>query len=261
MDVGRSDFAARDVDLGGAVDWFSSPNTPPPALTQRTDLVWEMDENTKTQRGKTIVTKEIYVLYHDLSQSVISGSMSSTEQRPTFTQEHQAPPPLASRDDLERAYSLYGARLFSAARSKENATVGDGTAAGFITDIAKTIEGALPPIGTRAFGVAIYTNIANASVNSLDEIRPGDVLHFRNAKLQGHKGAMKSKYAIEVGKPDHCGVVVEWDGTKKKVKVLEQVVSSGKQGKVTTNSYKLNDLKSGEVKVFRVVGRDYVGWQ
>lgn len=260
-DVGRSEnYAARDVDLSGSTDWFNGTNTPPPGLANRSDLLWEMDENTKTQRGKTVVTKEIYVLYHDLSQSVISGTLGAGEQRPVFKQEHQAPPPLPSRDDLERAHARFGSRLLSAAKSKENTSVGSGDAAALIAECTRSLDGALGPIGTRSFGVAIYTNIGNASVNSIDEILPGDVLHFRNAKLQGHKGAMKSKYAVEVGKPDHCGVVVEWDGTKKKVKVLEQV-PHGKGAKVTANSYKLNDLKSGEIKVFRVIGRDYVGWQ
>jgi microsomal dipeptidase-like Zn-dependent dipeptidase len=43
--------------------------------------------------------------------------------------------------------------------------------------------------------------------------RKGDLA---NARFQGHRGTMHQKYTAEVGKPDHVGIVVDWDGTKKK---------------------------------------------
>jgi len=109
----------------------------------------------------------------------------------------------------------------------------------------------------RTHGALIYTNLANASVTQTNEIKSGDVVTFRNAKFQGHKGGLHQKYSVDVGKPDHCAIVLEWDGTKRKVKVVEQ---SKDKGRARSESYRLDDLKSGEVRVFRVVGRDYVGW-
>merc|ERR1711964_762921 len=66
------------------------------------------------------------------------------------------------------------------------------------------------------------------------------------------------KYSMEVGKPDHVGVVAEWDGTKKKVRAWEQGRESKK---VKLESFKLDDLRSGEVKIWRVMPRSWVGWQ
>lgn len=68
---------------------------------------------------------------------------------------------------------------------------------------------------------------------------------------------MHSKYSVEVGKTDHVGVVIEWDGTKKKVRAWEQGRESKK---VKLESFKFGDLRSGEVKVWRVMARNWVGW-
>src|SRR5262249_51163854 len=125
----------------------------------------------------------------------------------------------------------------------------------------KAIPNALAPAGTRSFGALAYSNLGNATIQQFDEIRPGDIITFRNAKFQGHKGGLHAKYSIEVGgktSGDHVAVVLGGDGTKKKVKVLEQ----GRENKkVKSESFKLGDLKSGEVKVWRVVGRGWVGWE
>jgi len=102
----------------------------------------------------------------------------------------------------------------------------------------------------------IYVNIANATVQQLDEIRPGDIISFRNAKFQGKHGL--TKYSEDVGKPDHAAIVVEWDGTKKKVRAYEQGRESKK---VKMESFRVGDLRSGEVKVWRVMGRNWVGWE
>jgi hypothetical protein len=68
---------------------------------------------------------------------------------------------------------------------------------------------------------------------------------------------MHAKYSAEVGKPDHVAVVSEWDGTKKKVRAWEQGRESKK---VKVESFKLDDLRSGEVKIWRVMPRSWVGW-
>lgn len=69
---------------------------------------------------------------------------------------------------------------------------------------------------------------------------------------------------MEVGKPDHVAVVADWDGTKKKIRVWEQKGKEGPKGgsaKVKEESYRVADLKSGEVRVWRVMGRGWIGWE
>ncbi|KAN0086475.1 hypothetical protein V8E54_000163 [Elaphomyces granulatus] len=78
----------------------------------------------------------------------------------------------------------------------------------------------------------VYANLANASVQQHDEIRAGDIVSFRNARFQGHRGTMHQKYPVEVGKP--YGIVVDWDGTKKKIHSWEQGWESRKDLYFTT---------------------------
>lgn len=102
-----------------------------------------------------------------------------------------------------------------------------------------------------------------------DEIRAGDIVTFRTAKFQGHKGNLHQKYSVDVGKPglDHVAVVMDWDGTKKKIRAWEQVskedggkIGAKKKSKVKEEGYRMGDLARGEVRVWRVMGRGWVGW-
>jgi hypothetical protein len=162
-------------------------------------------------------------------------------------QRHEPPPPRLRQDQLEAAHERFGRKIAEAVSKNKDTVVGDGTPAGLVTELLKPFKDALLPIGTRA-----------------DEIRPGDIITLRNAKLQGKHGPMHAKYSIEVGGDGvgHVGVVSEWDGTKKKVRAWEQGRDGkGKKGKVQLESYKLDDLRSGEVRVWRVVERGWVGWE
>ena len=135
--------------------------------------------------------------------------------------------------------------------------VGSGTPHGLIEELLKPFADALPPVSTRSYGALVYANLANASTQSFDEIRPGDIITFRNAKFQGKAGPMHAKYNMDVGKPDHVAVVVEWDGSKKKVRAWEQ---GREHKKVKPESFKMGDLRSGEVRVWRVMSKSWSGW-
>ena len=93
------------------------------------------------------------------------------------------------------------------------------------------------------------------------EMRTADVAGDYDATLEAFRGcdAVVHLAAIPdpVGKADHVGVVAEWDGVKKKVRAWEQGRESKK---VKQESFKLEDLRSGEVKIWRVMPRSWVGW-
>lgn len=261
-------FMARDIDLGHSSFWWTQPKLPPPSLMNRSDLVFEMEEGTSTGRGgRTAVSKDIFILYNDYSRTIINATFDQADpSQVNFEQRHERPPPPARKDELERASGAYGAQIASAASTfgGSGATVGDGSAQGFIYELLRPHPNALRPIGMRAYGALVYANLANASTQQFDEIRPGDIISFRNAKFSGHIGALKHKYTTEAGKPDHVAVVADWDGTKKKVRAWEQRSEDDrkekKKAKVREESYRMGDLKSGEVHIWRVMGREYVGW-
>jgi hypothetical protein len=262
MDQSRpvAEFVARDVDLGERFQWWKTPNTLPPVFQNRIkELYFEVEEPIPTRRGgRTTLTKYIYILFHDYSQTVVTARYDRDDPtNAALEQRHEQPPPLPRQDQLEAFQTKYGADIHNGARSCEGTVVGDGDPYSFTSELFRLVPNALKPAGYRSYGALVYANLANASVQQNDEIRAGDILTFRNSKFQGHKGGLHQKYSMEVGKPDHVAIVVDWDGTKKKVRAYEQGRESRK---VKMESFKIGDLRSGEVKVWRVVGREWVGW-
>lgn len=251
---------AMDVDLAEHTMWWAQPNTPPPTIQGRKDVQFEIEESTSTKRGgKTTVTKDVYVLYADYSQTVITVTYDARNPSDVSLEQRKEHPPVQPRQDqLENAHVQNGTRINDAVTSFQNTTVADGTPFGLVHHLLQPLSNALLPVGTRSYGALVYANLANASVQQFDEIRAGDIVSFRNARFQGHRGTMHQKYNAEVGKPDHVGVVVDWDGTKKKIRAWEQGRESKK---IKMESFKLNDLRSGECKVWRVMPRSWVGWE
>ncbi|KAF9885679.1 hypothetical protein FE257_012661 [Aspergillus nanangensis] len=264
MDVGRPSidqgYIAMDVDLAEGSLWWSQPNTPPPAFQNRKDILFEVEESSSSKRGgKTTVTKDVYVLFMDYSQTVITVSYDARNPSDAaLEQRHESPPLQPRQDQLENAHVQIGSNIATAVNAIQNTTVEDGTPHGLVRHLVNPISDALRPVGTRTYGALVYSNLANASVQQNDEIRAGDIVSFRNARFQGHRGTMHQKYSSEVGKPDHVGIIVDWDGTKKKIRAWEQGRESKK---VKMESFKLNDLRSGECKVWRVMPRSWVGWE
>ncbi|KAH6611845.1 hypothetical protein C7974DRAFT_85704 [Boeremia exigua] len=248
------DYMAGDIDLGAASRWWEQPKMLPPTLQTRKDVLVDLQESSTG----SVLEKLVSVLFMDYSQTIISTRFDPANPAATSVDQRQEPPPPRLRpDQLEAAHDHIGRRIAKDAEARQNTVVGSGTPHALVDDLLKAHKDALLPVSTRAYGAPVYANLANASTTSHDEIRPGDIVTFRNARFQGKTGAMHAKYAVDVGKPDHVGVVVEWDGSKKKVRVWEQ---GREHKKVKTESFRMGDLRSGEVRVWRVMRREWVGW-
>ncbi|KAI9678201.1 MAG: hypothetical protein M1817_006146 [Caeruleum heppii] len=257
---GDSGHMAMDVEMDLSSRWWAQPNMPPPVFQNRGDLIYEVEETSTSKRGgKTTISRDVYVLFSDYSQTVVTAQFDSKDMDDVhIEQRHEPPPPRLRQDQLEEAHARFGQQISTAVQARQNAVVGDGSPLSLIYELLRPLADALMPVGSRSFGALIYTNLANASVQQFDEIRAGDIITLRSAKFQGHRGPVHTKYTVEVGKPDHVGVILDWDGTKKKVRAWEQGRESKK---VKLESFKLGDLKSGEVKIWRVVSRKWVGWE
>lgn len=257
----ESGFVANDLDLAPHSGWWLQPNGLPPQLQGRKDIFFESEESQTPKRGgKVEITREVYVLYMDYSQTVITVRFDPSDavSEAHLEQHHEAPPRSLRQDQLEESYERFGRHIADAVLAKKDTVVGDGSSQALVLELIKPFRDALLPVGTRAYGALVYANLANASTSQNDEIRAGDIVTFRNTRFQGKHGAMHAKYSMEVGKPDHVAVVSEWDGTKKKVRAWEQGRESRK---AKLESFKLDDLRSGEVKIWRVMPRSWVGWE
>jgi hypothetical protein len=252
-------FIANDIDLAVQSGWWKQANQVPPVLQGRKDIFFESEESTTTNQGsKTVITREIFVLYQDYSQTILSVQYDPYDPSDVeLAQRHEPPPRPLRQDQMEEYYERFGRSIADAVASKKDTVVADGTPQGLIYELLRPFKDALLPVGTRSYGALVYANMANASTQQNDVIRAGDIISIRNARFQGKHGAMHAKYSAEVGKPDHVAVVAEWDGTKKKVRAWEQGRESKK---VKLESFKLDDLRSGEVKIWRVMPRSWVGW-
>lgn len=254
-------FIAADVDLAQGSMWWTQENNPPPSLRNRNDVLWEIESSTTQKRGgRASVSRDVYVLYQDYSQTTINATFDASEpSHVAFEQNHERPPNPPRKDQLENAWESFGVQIAKGAEKALGSTIGEGTAQEFVLSLIRPMAPALLPIGTRAYGALVYANLANASTQQFDEIRAGDIMTFRNAKFAGHKGGLHQKYSQDV--PQHVAVVIDWDGTKKKIRVWEQGnQEKGKRAKVRDESYRVLDLKSGEVRVWRVMPRSYVNW-
>jgi hypothetical protein len=276
-DVNDRGFIAHEVSLGESSKWWNQPDMPPPSIQGRNDILYEIEELPRsTQGGQTVIAKEVYVLYQDYSQTVITARYNATDADDVVFEQRQEPPPGKLRQDqLENSWNRFGMGISKLVdKMTGSVAVSDGSSHALVIELLRGMPAALPPVGTRAYGALVYANLGNASVQQFDEIRPGDIVSFRNAKFSGkHSGALHSKYSLEVAV--HVGVVTEWDGTKRKVRVAEQGRDSHsdggeskpskdkkkKKGKIEVESYRLGDLRSGEVRVWRVVSREFVGWR
>ncbi|KAK5080606.1 assembly of actin patch protein [Lithohypha guttulata] len=258
MDQG---FIAADIDLAQSSMWWIRDNTPPPSLLNRSDVLWEVESSTTQKRGgRSSVSRDIYILYQDYSQSTVNATYDSHEPtHVSFEQSHSRPPMPPRKDQLESASESFGVQIAKSAEKALGNTIGEGTAQEFVLSLIRPLQTALLPIGLRSYGALVYANLANASTQQHDEIRPGDIITFRGAKFAGHKGGLHQKYAQDIGA--HVAVVIDWDGTKKKIRAWEQgVQEKGKKSKVREESYRVGDLKSGEVRVWRVMPRSWVNW-
>jgi hypothetical protein len=238
--------------------WWLEPAAPPLAFKNRPDLVFEVEDSTSTKRGgRTTITREVYVLYGDYSQTIITAQYDRDDpSQAALTQRHLPPPPPPSKNDLELRHDQIGSQIIAISQAKLGSCVGDGSSLALVNEVFSKLEGCLPSAGVRSHGALVYSNLGNSSTTQFDEIRPGDIVAFRSAVFQ-ISGGLRGKSTTEVGKPDHVAVIQEWNGIKKKLKVLEQ---RREHKKVAHNSYKIGDLKSGEVHVFRPMPRSWVDW-
>ncbi|KAL2761237.1 hypothetical protein ACRALDRAFT_1037819 [Sodiomyces alcalophilus JCM 7366] len=255
----ESGFIANDIDLAAQSGWWRQANQVPPALHGRRDIHYESEERRSTvDESQTVMMRTIYILFQDYSQTVVTVQYDPFNPvNAELHQRHEPPPRALRQDQLEQSYERFGRAIASSCSFKKDSVVGDGTPQGLVRELLRPFKDALAPVGTRAYGALVYSNLANASTQQYDEIRPGDIVSIRNARFQGKHGPMHAKYSAEVGKPDHVAIVAEWDGTKRKIRAWEQ----GRENKkVKVESFRLDDLRSGEVKVWRLMPRSWVGW-
>ncbi|WLF77093.1 hypothetical protein PVL30_000802 [Lodderomyces elongisporus] len=229
----------------------------PDSLASRigVDLYYEVDANKIHKRGGRIINyRDYYVLFYDLSQLVFELEFEEQDPRGSIHLVNQfvKPSPPIRKDLLDSAHRNFGSIIAKEATQLAGHRIDERLTSHVFqgSGIAKDI---IPPIGNKAFGVTIYKNHNNSSVSKIDDIQAGDILWIKNGKFDAHKGIMGNK-SVSLGE-SYTAIIYEFDPAKDKFKVLEQDSS----GLVKKESYKLGNLKSGRIRVFRPIPKSYVG--
>ena len=230
--------------------WWLEDELPDELASQLgSDLVYEVDSNALAKRGnRTVEYKDYYILWYDLSQLVIEVAYDVNDSKNSarlINQYVKPTPPLGTGQAfpiLDQATQLLGDRV-------------DNDLVRYLFESNSDI---LPIIGNKSFGVTVYKVVRTPSVNNstkLGEVLPGDILYIKGGNFS-HKGLIGHKSTtLGEGEP-YTAVIYEFDPVKEKFKVIEQDQS----GHIIKGSYKISDMTSGRLRVFRPVGRQFVGW-
>ncbi|CAN3375874.1 hypothetical protein DIURU_003974 [Diutina rugosa] len=246
-------------NIGGQSPWWVH-SALPPAIASRSgvDLRFEVDAHTITKRGGRQVTyKDYYIVFADLSQLQFevdydAADASSTVKCGALT---TVPPPIIRKDLLDKFHREYSSAVVAQAQSLLGSANDDVVSSVMAAVAHKQCPSMLAPIGDRAYGVTIYKNFNNANIAKIDDIKPGDVLWIKQGVFAKKKLVGRKQRNLGDDHSVHTAVVYDYDPKKDKVKVVES-----EDGHVVKESYKIGEFVSGRLRVFRPVGRDYIGW-
>ena len=178
-----------------------------------------------------------------------------------------------AEDRLKTIWRRVGARVVVVAaelfEESRKTLVGDGTYAGFVS----TVLDRVPTASTvseedGSFGYPIYVQTGPKVTRRAADIKPGDIITLREAKLKGYKGIKPYDQTVGKGTPV-VAIVAEYRSRKSTVKAYQANQQIGDQVRCAMNhtkailmrppqtvelvSYRLEDLKSGSIKISRVL--------
>lgn len=115
----ESGFIASDVDLAHGSMWWTQENNPPPSLQNRSDILYEFESATSQKRGgRASVSRDVYVLYQDYSQTTINATYDVSEpSHVSLEQTHERPPMPPRKDQLENASESFGMEIAQIGRA------------------------------------------------------------------------------------------------------------------------------------------------
>jgi hypothetical protein len=117
----------------------------------------------------------------------------------------------------------------------------------------------LPAIGP-SFGPIILAQAATTPVDvGSDEIRPGDIVALHGVDLKGKKGLGSYHATFGSAQEPTFACVVESEAKKRRLRCILVSGVEGKRGRGAEEvSLRLDDAKSGLLRVFRLAPKDWL---
>lgn len=232
--VSRSSQRSQELARSGSTvqghsrrsSWLSSSHGVPPGILGAGDA-FKVKNSTNQRR--------VLVLHPDWTHTVYKFSTATGEQ----ISKMECIAPHMDPHELKDVSSRLGSAIVAAAQDDVQNL--DQTA----SSVVRLLESNGALVVGKSFGMEIYTNIGNASVQQHDEIRPGDICVCEDASFQGQRGPLQ-KYSKTY--KDSVFVIGEWDGTKRKLHFVDNKKETARLG----------DLRMGVVRVFRAVDSKFL---
>ncbi|EFI27173.1 hypothetical protein CC1G_14998 [Coprinopsis cinerea okayama7 len=157
-----------------------------------------------------------------------------------------------SADDLMAVWGRVGVQVCEVATTlfekSKKGLVGDGTYPGFVRVVLNEVPNAAK---ASDWGYLVYKQTGGAVQKRASDIMPGDLVELSDAKFKGHKGLQAYQLIVGTDEPV-VGVISEFEPKKSKLRVFQANQHVGQQT-VEVVSYRLDDLKSGVLKIYRVL--------
>lgn len=243
------------VNFDPSEQWWLKKTTPTKLFSHKVNYLMEVDDHLiKKRLHQEIMIRDFYFLFEDYFQLQLTLTFDVNNPQASV-QSSQRFIALKSQPDLLKKNSEeYGHYIYEQALS----LVHSQTPSLVDTILQQLGNDIIKPIESRTYGIPLFSHKAGQALDSssLLTIRAGDILVIRKGKFETHK-MIGPKETVSVGTDatPYVSVVSEFDATKNKIRVIEE-----REGKVVQAAYKIDHMKSGKLKVFRVVGRSYVGW-
>ncbi|SMN18478.1 similar to Saccharomyces cerevisiae YJL020C BBC1 Protein possibly involved in assembly of actin patches [Maudiozyma saulgeensis] len=232
--------------------WFLEIAAPQEILDSKLKYRIDIDDTAIEKRGhEKWIHRSFYYIFENyaiLSLSVVFNSATPHTTAILVSEDYIPSPEKVSDKNIVGPYNTSIIKQCQALAGKESIP------SSFVSQIISKMvdQNVVLPIDNRTFGSVILDFKAGNEIDqdALKYVREGDIVVIRKAKFETHKGV------VNVGEPDlFVAVVTSYDFTKGKLRVIEE-----HKGVLVQSSYRLSKMKSGKMKVFRVLSKDVFGW-
>ncbi|KAL6946888.1 hypothetical protein ACO0QE_001741 [Hanseniaspora vineae] len=239
------------IDFSNVSQWYMQPGLPADVVqNSKYKYIYEEDHQMVRQRAVSqIIIRTYYIIFEDMSQLIAtvisnaSGVISCNEVYKSGSSIGQSDAQSIRLKVLESGIKLVSQTFESSGNFVEKLMIQSG---------------GIPSIGKRTYGATIFRfepSSQSQGVTVSKPILPGDILVLKNAKFHSSKLLHDSNVVVGKEVPE-SSIITEFDEAKGKFRVIVQDA----HGKITQSKYKLHDMKSGKLRVFRPVDRQAFGW-
>ena len=251
--ISELDVSLRNIKIGFDANdsWYLEKSAPKEIIESKLKYSVNIDDTIIEKRGhKRWIHRSFYYMFETfviLSLSVVFDIENPHSTASLIDEEYIPAPDKLADKNIAGPYNSAIVQQCQALAGKETISKN------FVSDIIPKLgEDVVLPIDNRTFGSVILDYKAGSELTqeSLQSIKEGDIVVIRKAKFETHKGI------VTVGDPDlFVAVVTSYDFTKGKIRVIEE-----HKGVLVQSSYRLSKMKSGKMKVFRVLSNEVFGW-